>query len=364
MMNIPYLSLQKVTEMHLEEICQATDRVVRGGWYLLGEEVKAFEEEYARFTGAEHCISCANGLDALTLTLRAYKELGLLHEGDEVLVPSNTFIATILSITENRLKAVAMPPVAPLNVETIDMESLITPRTKAVIIVHLYGFNAWNEKVSQMCRKHGLLLIEDCAQKHDQMKHEGTACWSFYPGKNLGALGDAGAVTTDNALLANTIRALANYGTTRKYVSDYLGRNSRMDELQAAVLRVKLRYLNADNARRQTIARQYIDNVKNPLITLPQWADDAVWHIFPIFTEKRDNLQQYLTEKGIGTNIHYPIPPHRQKCYAQGGLNIDEQTARLTERISEQELSIPCNQTMTPEEVQYVIDNLNAWNGE
>lgn len=363
-MNIPYLSLQKVTEMHLEEIRQATDRVVRSGWYLQGNEVKAFEEEYARYTGAEHCVTCANGLDALTLTLRAYKELGLLHEGDEILVPSNTFIATILAITENGMKAVAMQPVVPLNVEATDVESLITERTKAVIAVHLYGFNGLSENVSQMCRKHGLLLIEDCAQKHDNTGHEGVACWSFYPGKNLGALGDAGAVTTNNTLLANTIRTLANYGTTRKYVSDYLGRNSRMDELQAAVLRVKLRYLNADNAIRQTIARQYIESVKNPLITLPQWADDAVWHIFPVFAEKRDALQQYLTEKGVGTNIHYPIPPHRQKCYAQGGLAIDEQTARLTERLSNEELSLPCNQTMTPEEVQYVIDNLNAWNGE
>ena len=366
---IEYLPLKRITAMHADEIHEAVDRVVDGGWYLKGEQTRLFEEEYARYIGTRHCIGVANGLDALTLILRAYIIIGVLHEGDEVLVPANTYIATILSITENRLKPVLVEP----NIETLEIddrliEQAITPRTRALMLVHLYGRCAMTERIADICRRRGLLLLEDNAQAHgchsqfsilnSQLKHTGSlghaAAHSFYPGKNLGALGDGGAVTTDDDRLADVVRSIANYGSSRKYVFDYVGRNSRLDELQAAVLRVKLRYLDHDNERRRQIARRYQAEIKNSLVHMPDMAG-SVFHIFPVLCEQRDRLQQYLSEGGVGTVIHYPIPPHRQQCYAQwASLSLP-----VTDLIHARELSLPCHQAMTDDEVARVIALVN-----
>lgn len=376
---IEYLPLKRITAMHADEIHEAVDRVVDGGWYLKGEQTRLFEEEYARYIGTRHCIGVANGLDALTLILRAYIIIGVLHEGDEVLVPANTYIATILSITENRLKPVLVEP----NIETLEIddrliEQAITPRTRALMLVHLYGRSAMTERIADICRRRGLLLLEDNAQAHgcysqfsilrsttsrsqgenSQLKHTGSlghaAAHSFYPGKNLGALGDGGAVTTDDDRLADVVRSIANYGSSRKYVFDYVGRNSRLDELQAAVLRVKLRYLDHDNERRRQIARRYQAEIKNSLVHMPDMAG-SVFHVFPVLCEQRDRLQQHLSEGGVGTVIHYPIPPHRQQCYAQwASLSLP-----VTDLIHARELSLPCHQAMTDDEVGRVIALVN-----
>jgi len=354
-MNIPYLSLQRITAMHAEEIQQAVSKVVDSGWYLQGEHIAKFEREYAEYVGAKHCVSCANGLDALTLMIRAYKELGKLKDGDEVIVPANTYIATILAITENGLTPILVEPnLSNFQIDDSKIEEAITERTKAIMIVNLYGYNAYTDKIGEICKKHNLLLLQDCAQSHGITPPSGAGgLWSFYPGKNLGALADAGAITTDDDELAEVFRAIANYGSSRKYVFDYIGRNSRMDEISAAVLSVKLKYLDEDNKRRQQIADYYIDNIKREDIILPPRS--GVHHIFPILTPRRDELQAYLKEKGIGTMIHYPIPPHKQKCYEEwNGLSFP-----TTERIHEQELSLPLNQAMTDEEVIYITDNLS-----
>ena len=358
-MNIPYLSLQAVTNQHAEEIQQAVKRVVDSGWYLLGEEVKAFEKEFANYTESEHCIGCANGLDALTMILRGYIALGRLTEGDEVLVPANTYIASILAISECRLKPVLLEPkLSTFLLDDNEIERHITSKTKAIMLVHLYGYNAYTEKIGMLCREKSLLLIEDCAQAHGNVPPhkdiEGACAYSFYPGKNLGALGDGGCITTHNEHLAHTVRSLCNYGSSEKYVFDHQGRNSRLDEIQAAVLRVKLRYLDRDNNRRRQIADRYISEIKNSSLTLPP--RDGVFHIFPMLCSNRDKTQDYLSEKGIGTMIHYPIPPHKQKAYTEwNSLSLP-----ITEKIHREELSLPCNQTMTDDEVTYVIDSLNA----
>lgn len=372
MMKVDYLSLKKVTDMHLGEIEEATRKVVDSGWYLQGKAIQKFEEEYAQYTGTTHCISCGNGLDALTLIFQAYKELGILKEDDEVIVPANTYIASILSITTNHLKPVLVEPdINTLEIDEDLIEKAISPETKAILIVHLYGRCAYTSKIGELCKKYNLKLIEDNAQSHGcsfLMDRENVcgslgdaAAHSFYPGKNLGALGDAGAVTTSDEELAKTIRALGNYGSSKKYVFDYLGKNSRMDELQAAILSVKLKYLDEDNLRRKEIANYFYQHIQNELITLPgkDAKVDCVYHIFPILCQYRDELQQYLKEKGIGTMIHYPIPPHQQKCYAEwNSLSFP-----ITERIHREELSIPCNQTMTDEEVKYVVECLNSYRG-
>lgn len=289
-MTIDYLPLKRITAMHADEIHQAISKVVDSGWYLKGEATSRFEQQYAKYIGTRHCIGVANGLDALTLILRAYMELGVLHEGDEVIVPANTYIATILAITENRLVPVLVEPnIHTFQIDDTLIESAITPRTRALMIVHLYGRCAFTERIASICQKHGLLLIEDNAQAHGSLcdavsPHRRTgslgqaAAHSFYPGKNLGALGDAGAVTTDDDELASVVRSIANYGSSRKYVFDYVGRNSRIDDIQAAVLTVKLKYLDADNARRREIARHYIRNVENPLVRLPEPSDRAKLH--------------------------------------------------------------------------------------
>ena len=364
-MTIDYLPLQRITALHAAEIHAAVAQVIDSGWYLHGEATSRFEGHYAHYIGTRHCVGVGNGLDALTLMLRACVELGQLREDDEVIVPANTFIATILAITANGLKPVLVEP----SMETLEMddellERAVTPRTRAVMLVHLYGRCAYTERVADVCRRHGLLLFEDNAQAQGcayRGRATGSlgyaAAHSFYPGKNLGALGDAGAVTTDDERLAEVVRSLGNYGSRQKYVYDYQGRNSRLDELQAAVLDVKLRHLDADNARRRQIAAYYLEKVDNPAaVTLPT-PSDSVYHIFPVLSPCRDELQRYLARHGVATQIHYPVPPHRQRCYAAwSALSLP-----VTELISQQELSLPCHQAMTTEEADRVVDLLNSF---
>ncbi len=362
---IKYLDLKRINDKHDAEIRQAIDDVIRSGWYLKGEKTRQFEQHYADYIGTKYCVGCANGLDALTLILRAYKEMGVMQEGDEVIVPANTFIASVLAITDNQLTPVFVEPeVETLEIDDSLIEQAITPRTKAIMIVHLYGRCAYTQRIGVICRQHGLKLIEDNAQAHGCIfgsKRTGSlgdaAGHSFYPGKNLGALGDAGAVTTDDETLAQTIKALGNYGSHVKYIHEFAGRNSRIDELQAAMLDVKLRHLDEDNQRRKEIASLYINKVKNPLIRIPQSDRDCVWHIFPIFCEQRDELKSYLADNGIETQIHYPIPPHQQHCYEMW----NHFSMPVTERLSRQELSIPCNPMMTAEEAEHIADLINCF---
>ena len=363
---INYLSLQKVTALHESEITTAVNQVLHSGWYLQGEHIALFEKNYAQYTGTKYCVTCGNGLDALCLILRAYIELGLLKEGDEVIVPANTYIATILSITENHLIPILVEPdINTLEIDEQLIEQAITPRTRAIMLVHLYGRCAYTAFIGDICKRHNLLLLEDNAQAHGchfgnnrtgSLGH--AAAHSFYPGKNLGALGDAGAVTTDNEQLAQTIRSLANYGSTRKYEFSFKGKNSRMDEIHAAVLNVKLPYLDKENQRRKQIAKAYLEGINNPQTTLINDNDrDNVYHIFPILCPSRDRLQQYLKDNGIETMIHYPIPPHQQEAYKEW----NEQHYPITEFIHQQELSLPCNPTMTDEEVYQIIDSINMY---
>ena len=364
-MEIKYLELKKITAMHGEEIREAVREVVDGGWYLQGASNRKFEEQYADFCHANYCVGCANGLDALTLSLRSLMEMGEMSEGDEVIVPANTYIATILAITENHLKAVLVEPrLDTFQIDVQLIEEAITPRTKAIMLVNLYGKNAYTPLIGELCTKYHLMLLIDNAQGHGLINNQSSAitCHSFYPGKNLGALGDGGAITTDDKQLADTFRAIANYGSSRKYVFDYCGRNSRLDEIQAAVLSVKLQYLDKDNNRRREIAMRYIKEVKNPLLKMPSedyWQDN-VFHIFPVLCEQRDRLQSYLADNGIQTVIHYPIPPHRQRCYASSdALVIPPSGLPITERIHREVLSLPCNPALTDEEVDYIISKLN-----
>ena len=369
---IKYLDLQRVTQMHGEEIHEAMRRVTDSGWYLKGQATDAFERDYAQFIGTRHCIGCGNGLDALTLILRAYMEMGVMEEGDEVIVPANTYIASILAVTDNRLRPVMVEPRAEtMQIDDRLIEQAVTPRTRAVMVVHLYGRCAYTERIGSICQRHNLKLIEDNAQAHGclwQGKQRtgalgDAAGHSFYPGKNLGALGDAGAVTTDDDKLAATIRSLGNYGSARKYVFDFQGRNSRIDELQAAVLSVKLAHLDSDNARRQAIARRYVESIHNDLIKMPseEFCRDNVFHIFPVLCKRRNRLQDYLRANGVETMVHYPTPPHRQRCYSGllGGLTLP-----VTEHIHAEELSIPLNQTLTDSETSRIIALLNAYKGE
>lgn len=362
---IKYLDLKRINDLHDAELREAVNKVLDSGWYLKGEATRRFETHYAEYIGSRFCVGCGNGLDALTLILRGYIELGVMQEGDEVIVPANTFIASILAITACGLKPVLVEPrLDTLQIDDSLIEQAVTARTRAVMIVHLYGFCAYTERIADICRRYGLKLIEDNAQAHgctfgDQKTGSlgDAAGHSFYPGKNLGAMGDAGAVTTDDEQLAEVVRALGNYGSRQKYVHDYQGRNSRIDELQAAMLDVKLKYLDVENRRRQEIASLYINKVENPLIRLPKADNACVWHIFPVFCEHRDELQQYLFDNGVETQIHYPTPPHKQKCYQEWA----KLSYPITEQIAAQELSIPCNQVLQNEDVSLMIDLLNRF---
>ena len=362
---INFLDLKKITEEHSEEIENAIVNVARSGWYLQGEANKSFEKHYSSYIGADYTIGCANGLDALIWIYRAYIELGIMKEGDEVIVPANTYIASILAITENNLVPVLVEPdIKTFEIDDSKIEAAITQKTKSVLIVHLYGRCAYTEKIGALCKRYNLKLVEDNAQAHGCLycgKRTGSlgdaAGHSFYPGKNLGALGDGGAVTTNDITLAETVRTLANYGSQKKYVFKYKGRYSRLDELQAAVLDVKLKYLDDDNEKRKKVARYYYDNICNPLISYPKRMSEEsnVFHIFPVLCPRRDELQEYLRIHGIQTLIHYPIPPHKQECYREWNL----QSYPITELIHKQELSLPISPVMLQDELIDIVRIVN-----
>jgi dTDP-4-amino-4,6-dideoxygalactose transaminase len=385
---IKFLDLKAINDSFEPELSNSIKRVLDSGWYLLGNEVKAFEQEYASYIGTKHCIGVANGLDALRLILKASIELGVMKEGEEILVPANTYIASILSITDNRLIPVLVEPdLNTFNLDPLRIEEKITERTKGILLVHLYGQNAMHPEIKRLVEKYNLKLIEDNAQasgcsytilhsgntvEHSEIRKTGSigyaAGHSFYPGKNLGCLGDGGAVTTDNDELANVIRALANYGSNKKYVNDYQGLNSRLDEIQAAILRTKLPRLDADNHRRHEIANYYHENITNSEIILPKNGTISmlelgtrnmklshVWHIFVIRTLHRDKLQKYLTENGIQTLIHYPIPPHQQLAYKEW----NKLSYPITEQIHEEVLSLPISPVIADQEVQEVVNRIN-----
>ena len=368
MQPIPFLDLKSINAQHREALIEAFHRVLDSGWYILGSEVEAFESEFANFNGVRHCIGVGNGLDAMTLTFRAWKELGVLNEGDEVLVPANTYIASILAITENRLKAVLVEPdPRTFNLDPKGLEAHLNERTKAILAVHLYGQSAALTDINQFAKAHNLKVLEDVAQAQGAW-HAGNrtgaladaAGFSFYPGKNFGALGDAGAMTTDDDQLASTVRALRNYGSHLKYRNKYQGPNSRLDELQAALLRAKLPHLDTENSRRRQISKRYLQEIINPHINLPDAPADElahVWHIFAIRTQKRSELQQYFQSRGIQTVIHYPIPPHRQECYPE----YHHLELPISEAIHNEILSLPISPAMSDEQVATVIAAANSW---
>lgn len=372
-MKVPFLSLHDVTAKYKDEIHETALRVIDSGWYLQGKENESFERNYADYIGTKYCIGCANGLDALIWIYRAYIELGVMQPGDEVIVPANTYIASILAITENGLTPVLIEPNPDtLEIDDSRIESAITSRTKSILLVHLYGRLAMTEKIADLCKKYDLKLVEDNAQAHG-CKYNGkrtgslgdAAGHSFYPGKNLGALGDGGAVTTNDENLAKTIRALANYGSQKKYVFKYSGRNSRLDEIQAAILDVKLKHLDDDIRLRQQVADFYYEHISNPLVALPKRLphDENVYHLFPILVKngKRDALHDYLAENGVGTVIHYPIAPHKQECYANESWNTPQLSLPITERLADEELSLPMSPCLNEEQVRYVVGIINAF---
>ena len=371
---IPFLSLKDVTALHGAEIEAAVRRVVESGWYLQGDENRRFEEHYAAYIGTKYCVGCANGLDALIWIFRAYIEMGVMQPGDEVIVPANTYIATILAITENGLKPVLVEPkLGTLEIDDDLIEQAISPRTRAICIVHLYGRNAYTDKIGALSKKYGLKLIEDNAQAHGCKCADGrrtgsigdAAGHSFYPGKNLGALGDGGAVTTNDPELATAVRTLANYGSSKKYVFKYTGRNSRLDEIQAAVLDVKLKYLDEENAHRKQVAKIYYEGIKNLLVTLPDLLpdDQNVYHLFPVLVAngKRDELQAYLKENGVGTMIHYPIAPHKQECYSKTPWNMPLLSLPVTEQIANEELSLPIGPTISIDDARTLVQIINSF---
>lgn len=363
---IPFFDLKTVNAQYRQELVDAATEVIDSGWYILGQKVKSFEQEFAQYCGVQEAIGVANGLDALTLIIRAYKELGVMHEGDEILVPANTYIASILAITENRLKPILVEPdIHTYNIDPELLERYITPKTKAILTVHLYGQVSYSEKMRSVADAHGLKIIEDSAQAQGASyrgKKTGSlgdaSGFSFYPAKNLGALGDAGAVTTNDPRLAEMIRALGNYGSHKKYYNEYQGVNSRLDEMQAAVLSVKLKYLDQENAKRQEIARRYLAEINNQKIVLPQASDDAashVWHVFVIRTDERERFAQYCLDHGVQTLIHYPVPPHQQKAFA----SWNDQRHPITEEIHQTVISLPLYPTMTDEQISHVIEVCN-----
>lgn len=397
---IKFLDIAKITDSYEPMISQAIERVVRSGWFLLGEEVLNFEREYAEYIGSKHCIGVANGLDALRLIFKAYIEMGILKEDDEVIVPTNTFIASILAITESKLKPVLIEPdINTYNLDISRIEEQITDHTKAIMVVHLYGQACWSKQLEEIARKYNLKIIEDNAQAagaivqkaglraqskvKSNLKRTGSlgdaAGHSFYPGKNLGALGDGGAVTTDDDDLAAIIRAIANYGSSKKYIHDYKGLNSRLDEIQAAVLGVKLSRLDDDNQHRRKIAQYYLENIKHPEIILPGPQNTKretqnlklskltthhslltsnlshVWHLFVIRHPERDKLQKYLYFNDVQTLIHYPVPPHKQKAYKE----LNRLNYPITEKTQSEVLSLPISQVIKSSEAEKIVNLLN-----
>ena len=362
---IPFLDLQSINAQYREELIEACTKVIDSGWYVQGSEHQEFEREFAQFCGSKYAVGVANGLDALILILRAYKELGIMDDGDEVIVPSNTYIASILAISQNNLVPVLVEPDSNtylLNPSNI--QEKITSKTKAVMPVHLYGQTCEMERINAIATKYGLKVIEDSAQSHGAYYKEkrsgnlGDASgFSFYPGKNLGALGDGGVVTTNDKELAETIRALGNYGSQKKYENLYKGVNSRLDEIQAAMLRVKLRYLDEEILKRKEIARYYLQNIKNKNIVLPTVSTDSVWHLFVIRTQKRDELQQYLLENGVHTLIHYPIPPHHQRAYEE----FKEKSFPVSEKIHNEVLSLPISGVQSMQETKKIVKVMNCF---
>lgn len=370
---IPFLDLKAINAQYRDELIAACTRVIDSGWYIAGNELTQFEEEFSNYCGTKHAIGVANGLDALILTLRAWKELGKLKDGDEVIVPANTYIASILAISANNLTPVLVEPDEySYNLSPENTKAVITSKTKAVMAVHLYGQLADMSAIMDVAHEYGLLVIEDSAQAHGaEINGKRAGNWghasgfSFYPGKNLGALGDAGAITTNDDELAETLKALRNYGSHEKYKNLFKGTNSRLDEIQAAMLRVKLKHLDAETQRRREIATAYLKGITNPAIVLPinnselnvkHWKSH-VWHLFVIRTQHSETLQKHLTGLGVQTLIHYPIPPHQQQAYQEW----NKQNYPLTEAIHQQVLSLPIGSTMTDSEVQTVIAAVNSF---
>lgn len=364
---IPFLDLKGLNALYRAELIEACTKVIDSGWYIQGNECKEFEAEFANYCGTKYAIGVANGLDALILILRAYKELGFMNDGDEVIVPSNTYIASILAISQNNLVPVLVEP--DINTYLIDpskIEEKITSKTKAILPVHLYGQTCEMDAINEIAKKHNLKVIEDSAQSHGAYykdKRSGNlgdaSGFSFYPGKNLGALGDGGAVTTNDEELANTIKALGNYGSHKKYENLYQGINSRLDEMQAAMLRVKLRYLDNEVEKRREIANYYLQNIKNDNIILPtvREQDNHVWHLFVIRTNKRDELQKYLLDNGIQTLIHYPIPPHKQNAYQEW----KNESYPISEQIHDEILSLPISGVQSLEDTKKIVQVLNEY---
>lgn len=364
---IPYLPLSEINAQYKQQIDEALCRVTEKGWYIMGEESSAFEEEYAAYIGTKRCIGCGNGYDALWLILNGYKQLGRLNDGDKILVPANTFIASVLAITQNNLKPVFVDP-SPHSylAEEKEMLAAIDNETKGIMLVHLYGQNSFSDKLATVCKERGIIIIEDNAQAHGaQYKDKRTgslgdaAAHSFYPGKNLGALGDGGAITTNDTELADTISALHNYGSHKKYQHLYTGVNSRLDEIQAAILRIKLKFLDKENGKRQAVAKAFIEGIKSSFVTTPKILDYAshAFHIFPLMSPLRDKLKEHLEIAGIQTQIHYPIPPHKQQCYSEY-TNLHLPTA---EQLSKEELSLPCHPLMGCEDIAKIVEAVNSF---
>lgn len=364
---IPFLDLKKINQQYQQDLKEACSRVIDSGWYLLGKEIQQFEQQFAAYCGVKHAIGVANGLDALILVLQAWKEQGKLTDGDEIIVPANTYIASILAITENNLTPVLVEPnLATYNLDLEGIKKAITPKTKVILAVHLYGQLAPMEEIIPLAKEHNLLVLEDSAQAHGAQingKKAGSfgdaSGFSFYPGKNLGALGDAGAVTTNDDELANTLRALRNYGSQEKYKNIYQGSNSRLDEIQAAMLSVKLNYLDKEIKQRQNVAQKYLTQINNPAVILPtvQTASAHVWHLFVIRSAHRDSLKEYLHTQGIETLIHYPIPPHKQQCYQ----DWNHLPLPITEQIHREVLSLPMSPVLAEQDIQMIIEKVNEF---
>lgn len=361
----PFLDLQAINAQYRAELIAACTRVIDSGWYIGGKELSQFEQEFSAYCGSGHCIGVANGLDALVLTLRAWLEMGRLQPGDEVIVPANTYIASILAISANGLTPVLVEPnAASFNLCPVNARAAITNKTRVILPVHLYGQLADMPAIMTLAHEYGLLVLEDAAQAHGAAiggKKAGSwgdaAGFSFYPGKNLGALGDAGAITTHDADLAQTLRALRNYGSHEKYKNLFKGVNSRLDEIQAAMLRIKLQHLELETQNRRMIARVYLENIRNPAVQLPQLTSDEqhVWHLFVVRTSQRDALQKYLAEQGIQTLVHYPIPPHQQQAYQEWNAR----SYPLTEGLHQEVISLPMGPTLSQLEALRVVAAVN-----